>query len=207
MRSAMLVFHEECYAVFHEECYAVFHEECYAVFHEECYAVIARTFCFSNRGHGLYLCSPTEVQKFTVSAEFVQSLSEMVGELFLPHDMPEAPKESFFKGLFGGGLRSLDREELCEYLILPLVGESSGRASRSVAKHIPGPQAAIQDLDKRVTGVTSEVGRAHQMMVERGEKLGKLEDRAEKMASEAENFSHTSHSLMLKYKDKKWYQL
>nr|CAD7591411.1 unnamed protein product [Timema genevievae] len=128
-----------------------------------------------------------------------QSLSEMVGELFLPHDMPEAPKESFFKGLFGGGLRSLDREEL--------FGESSGRASRSVAKHIPGPQAAIQDLDKRVTGLTSEVGRAHQLMVERGEKLGKLEDRAEKMASEAENFSHTSHSLMLKYKDKKWYQL
>nr|CAD7196701.1 unnamed protein product [Timema douglasi] len=192
---------------------------------------IARTFCFSNRGHGLYLCSPTEVQKFTVSAEFVQSLSEMVGELFLPHDMPEAPKESFFKGLFGGGLRSLDREELCEYLILPLgvrflgdifkvpatnpshqthlfqLESQSGRASRSVAKHIPGPQAAIQDLDKRVTGVTSEVGRAHQMMVERGEKLGKLEDRAEKMASEAENFSHTSHSLMLKYKDKKWYQL
>nr|CAD7455569.1 unnamed protein product [Timema tahoe] len=134
-----------------------------------------------------------------------QSLSEMVGELFLPHDMPEAPKESFFKGLFGGGLRSLDREELCEYITLPL--GSSGRASRSVAKHIPGPQAAIQDLDKRVTGVTSEVGRAHQLMVERGEKLGKLEDRAEKMASEAENFSHTSHSLMLKYKDKKWYQL
>ncbi|KAI5700104.1 hypothetical protein M8J75_014311 [Diaphorina citri] len=31
---------------------------------------IARTFCFSNRGHGLYLCSPSEVQKFTVSAEF-----------------------------------------------------------------------------------------------------------------------------------------
>jgi syntaxin-binding protein 5 len=37
----------------------------------------------------------------------------MMGELFLPLDMPEAPKESFFKGLFGGGVRSLDREELC----------------------------------------------------------------------------------------------
>ena len=39
----------------------------------------------------------------------------MLGELFLPRDMPEAPKESFFKGLFGGGSRALDREELCEY--------------------------------------------------------------------------------------------
>lgn len=38
----------------------------------------------------------------------------MMGDLFVTVDMPEAPKESFFKGLFGGGSRSLDREELCE---------------------------------------------------------------------------------------------
>lgn len=39
----------------------------------------------------------------------------MIAELFLPHHMmPEQPKESFFKGLFGGGVRSLDREELCK---------------------------------------------------------------------------------------------
>lgn len=31
---------------------------------------IAKTFCFSNRGHGLYLASPTEIQKFTIDAEF-----------------------------------------------------------------------------------------------------------------------------------------
>lgn len=45
---------------------------------------------------------------------FSVNLAEMVGELFLPHDMPEPPKESFFRGLFGGGTRSLDREELCK---------------------------------------------------------------------------------------------
>lgn len=39
----------------------------------------------------------------------------MVGDLFLPHDMPEPPKQSFFQGLFGGGTRNLDREELCKY--------------------------------------------------------------------------------------------
>lgn len=38
----------------------------------------------------------------------------MVGEYYLPADMPEPPKESFFKGLFGGGVRNLDREELCK---------------------------------------------------------------------------------------------
>lgn len=37
----------------------------------------------------------------------------MIGELFIPHEMPEPPKESFLKGLFGGGYRNLDREELC----------------------------------------------------------------------------------------------
>ncbi|XP_023722395.2 syntaxin-binding protein 5 isoform X4 [Cryptotermes secundus] len=160
---------------------------------------IARTFCFSNRGHGLYLCSPTEVQKFTVSADFCSSLAEMVGELFLPHDMPEPPKEGFFKGLFGGGIRPLDREEL--------FGEASGRASRSVAKLIPGPSANIEAMGQRVTSVTGDIARTHQLVVERGEKLGQLEERTQRMMSEAENFSHSAHSLMLKYRDKKWYQL
>lgn len=39
-----------------------------------------------------------------------------MSELFQAHEMPEPPKEGFFKGLFGGGLRSLDREELCKCL-------------------------------------------------------------------------------------------
>lgn len=39
----------------------------------------------------------------------------MMGDLFIVHDMPEPPKEGFFKGLFGGGARTVDREELCKY--------------------------------------------------------------------------------------------
>ncbi|KAF6205469.1 hypothetical protein GE061_019642 [Apolygus lucorum] len=156
---------------------------------------IARTFSFSNHGHGLFLCSPTEVQKFTVSAEFCASLGEMVGELFLPHEMPEPPKESFFKGLFGGGSRSLDREEL--------FGEQSGKASRTTAKHIPGINQLQADSGK----ACNEVQKAHRMVVERGEKLSQLEERTEKMMNEAENFQSSAHSLMLKYKDKKWYQI
>ena len=38
----------------------------------------------------------------------------MMGNLYTVQEMPEQPKESFFKGLFGGGAKSLDREELCE---------------------------------------------------------------------------------------------
>lgn len=47
---------------------------------------------------------------------FSGELTEMMGDLFIGHDMPEPPKESFFRGLFGGGSRSLDREELCKLL-------------------------------------------------------------------------------------------
>ncbi|KAK4881718.1 hypothetical protein RN001_005037 [Aquatica leii] len=157
---------------------------------------ISRTFCFSNKGHGLYLCSPSELQKFTLCTDFCVNLPEMMGELFLPLDMPEAPKESFFKGLFGGGVRSLDREEL--------FGESSGKANKSIAKHIPG---SLQELGGRASTAASEINRAHKLALERGDKLNQLEERAERMRSEAENFSQSAHELMLKYKDKKWYQL
>ncbi|XP_017782469.1 PREDICTED: syntaxin-binding protein 5 isoform X4 [Nicrophorus vespilloides] len=157
---------------------------------------ISKTFCFSNRGHGLYLCSPSELQKFTLCADFCTNMNVMLGEIFIPLDMPEPPKESFFRGLFGGGVRSLDREEL--------FGENSGKASKHVAKHIPG---ALQEMNSRVASSSNEISRAHKLMLERGEKLGKLEDSSERMRNEAENFAGTAHDLMLKYKDKKWYQL
>jgi len=45
------------------------------------------------------------------------------------------------------------------------------------------------------------------MMIERGDKLNKLEDNAERMANEAQQFSGAASQLMAKYRDKKWYQL
>ncbi|KAL9878914.1 syntaxin-binding protein tomosyn isoform 4-T5 [Glossina fuscipes fuscipes] len=158
---------------------------------------ISKIFCFSNKGHGLYMASPTEIQKFTISAEFCQFITEMLGSLFTVREMPEQPKESFFKGLFGGGTKSIDREEL--------FGEQSGKANRSVAKHIPGP--TLDQLGQRASTAASEISRAHQLAMERGEKLNLLEERAERMANQAQDFSGTAHQLMLRYKDKKWYQL
>ncbi|XP_043200839.1 syntaxin-binding protein 5-like isoform X4 [Amphibalanus amphitrite] len=160
---------------------------------------MARTFCISNHGHGLYLCSPSEIQKFTISSEFCTQLQDMVGELFLACDMPELPQQGFLKGLFGGGVRSLDREEL--------FGETSGKASRSVAKLLTGPTAQAEQLQARVSSTGGDVGRARQAMIERGQKLSKLEDRTEQLMADADNFSSTAHQLMMRYKDKKWYQL
>ncbi|KRG07074.1 syntaxin-binding protein 5 isoform X3 [Drosophila mojavensis] len=158
---------------------------------------ISKIFCFSHKGHGLYMASPTEIQKFTISSEFCQFILEMMGDLYTVHEMPEQPKEGFFKGLFGGGAKLLDREEL--------FGEQSGKANRSVARHIPGPN--LEQLGQRASTAASEISRAHQLAMERGEKLNLLEERAERMANTAQDFSGTAHQLMLKYKDKKWYQL
>lgn len=89
------------------------------------------------------------------------------------------------------------------------VGEASGKSSRSVAKLIPGPAAppGMEHAQMRAGTLASEVAKTRMKLVERGQKLGEVEERTEKMMNEAENFSSAAHQLMLKYKDKKWYQL
>ncbi|KAK6170712.1 hypothetical protein SNE40_019034 [Patella caerulea] len=158
---------------------------------------VARTFCFSNSGHALYLCSPTEIQKITYSSEICDNLNEMLGDLFLPCETPEAPKQSFFKNLFGGGTGVLDREEL--------FGESSGKASKGLAKHIPG-SGGMAHLKAESTGIAGDLARTRLALNERGEKLGDLDDRSAQMMAQAESFAQAAHQIMNKYKDKKWYQ-
>ncbi|XP_077206563.1 syntaxin-binding protein 5 isoform X2 [Paroedura picta] len=159
---------------------------------------IARTFCFTNNGQALYLVSPTEIQRITYSQETCENLQEMLGELFTPVETPEAPNRGFFKGLFGGGAQSLDREEL--------FGESAaGKASRSLAQHIPGP-GGIEGVKGAASGIVCELARARLALDERGQKLGELEERTAAMLASADSFSKHAHEMMLKCKDKKWYQ-
>jgi len=48
--------------------------------------------------------------------ECSENLKDVVGELFQPCNMPEAPKQNFFKNLFIGAISTtVDREELCAY--------------------------------------------------------------------------------------------
>ncbi|EFX88611.1 hypothetical protein DAPPUDRAFT_41708 [Daphnia pulex] len=160
---------------------------------------IARNFRFTSHGHGMYLCSPSEMEKFTISSAFASTLGDLMGEMFMPCEMPEPPKEGFFKGLFGGGVRPLDREEL--------FGESTGKAGRGVARHIPGPAANLETLTYKAGSVAAEVQKTRQALNERGDKLGMLEDRTQRMANEAENFSNAAHQLMVRCRERKWYQL
>ncbi|KAM4699212.1 syntaxin-binding protein 5-like isoform 3-T3 [Discoglossus pictus] len=159
---------------------------------------IARTFCFTNGGQALYLSSPTEIQRITYSQEMCDSLQDMLGDLFTMVETPEAQNRGFLKGLFGGSGQTLDREEL--------FGEATaGKASRSLAQHIPGP-AGIEGVKGAATGVAADLYRARIALDERGQRLGELEDKTAGMMSSAEAFSKHAHGLMLKYKDKKWYQ-
>ncbi|XP_076835291.1 syntaxin-binding protein 5-like isoform X6 [Brachyhypopomus gauderio] len=160
---------------------------------------IARTFCFSNLGQALYLTSPMEIQRLTYSQETCDNLQEMLGELFTPVETPEAPNRGFFKGLFGGGAQSLDREDLFGEL-------AAGKASRSLAQHIPGP-GSMEGMKGAASGVVGELARARIALDERGQKLGELEERTAAMMASADAFSRHAHDVMLKYKDKKWYQL
>ncbi|XP_045916135.1 syntaxin-binding protein 5a isoform X1 [Micropterus dolomieu] len=159
---------------------------------------IARTFCFTNLGQAMYLCSPTEIQRITYSQDICENLQEMLGELFTPVETPEAPNRGFFKGLFGGGAQSLDREEL--------FGEiASGKANRSLAQHIPGP-GGLEGMKGAASGVVGDLARARIALDERGQKLGELDERTAAMMASADVFSKHAHEMMLKCKDKKWYQ-
>ncbi|KAF5909646.1 syntaxin-binding protein 5-like isoform X3, partial [Clarias magur] len=146
---------------------------------------IARTFCFSNLGQALYLTSPTEIQRITYSQETCDNLQEMLGELFTPVETPEAPNKGFFKGLFGGGAQSLDREDLFGEL-------SAGKASRSLAQHIPGP-GGMEGMKGAASGVVGELARARIALDERGQKLGELEERTAAMMASADSFSKHAH--------------
>ncbi|XP_062324818.1 syntaxin-binding protein 5-like isoform X5 [Osmerus eperlanus] len=160
---------------------------------------IARTFCFSNLGQALYMNSSMEIQRITYIQETCDNLQEMLSELFTPVETPEAPNRGFFKGLFGGGAQSLDREDL--------FGETTaGKASSSLAQHIPGP-GGMEGMKGAASGVVGDLARARIALDERGQKLGELEERTAAMMASADSFSKHAHGIMLKYKDKKWYQL
>ncbi|XP_048396317.1 syntaxin-binding protein 5-like isoform X5 [Stegostoma tigrinum] len=159
---------------------------------------IARTFCFTNGGQALYLSSPTEIQRITYSQEMCENLQEMLGDLFTPIETPEAQNRGFLKGLFGGSGQTFDREEL--------FGEASaGKASRTLAQHIPGP-GGLEGVKGAASGVVGDLARARIALDERGQRLGELEDRTAAMMASAETFSKHAHELMLKCRDKKWYQ-
>jgi len=162
--------------------------------------LLSRTMCFTNFGHGLFFVNPTEIQKFSISSEFMRQLPEMRGRVFTKDiPMPEPPKQGFLKGasslLFGGGPKPTDRDEL--------FGEHAGKAQSGVAQRTGGNMVPLQ---ANASGGTSEVSKAKDAMIERGQKLNEIEDQVENMSNEAKIYAQNCQALKNHYKNKKWYQ-
>jgi len=159
-------------------------------------ARISRTLRFSIGGAGTYFTNPNQVQKFSVNKEGTKNVYESFGKFYQDNvEMPEAPKQSFFKGFFGGGTKQLDRNEL--------FGES--KASSSLAVVTQGD--AMKNATANSISAESEIFKAKQAVCERGNKLNEVEEKTELLSNDAKIWADTSHKMMEKYKNKKWYQL
>lgn len=76
-----------------------------------------------------------------------------------------------------------------------VVGETAaGKASRSLAQHIPGP-GNMEGMKSAASGVVGDLARARIALDERGQKLGELEERTAAMMASADSFSKHAHDV------------
>jgi len=154
-------------------------------------SMMGLTFTFTNRGHGLYMCSPTEIQKITISADIKEQINEMLCELYSPSiSMPEAPKQNFFAKLFTAN-NVIDADQL--------FGEAAGKAPLGVAKKEDVNINQIRGKADSAMGVVSDT---RMKLIERGQKLNEVEIASKQMSDRAEEFSLFTHRVMLKQKEK-----
>lgn len=79
--------------------------------------------------------------------------------------------------------------------MLFVVGEAAaGKASRSLAQHIPG-QGGMEGMKAAAGGVVGDLARARIALDERGQRLGELEERTAHMMTSAETFSKHAHEV------------
>ncbi|VDK51513.1 unnamed protein product [Anisakis simplex] len=160
---------------------------------------------FSEHGLGVYAITPSEVQKFTVCSELAGQVQECMGELFVPVDMPEPPRSSFFKGvstLFAGQKESVDLDSI---FVEKNPSSTAGSGMRSIAKTIPGPSASLDQATSRGISAGHAANIALQALHERGEKLGATVDATERLKDNAMNLSQRTGKLVEKYEKKKWF--
>lgn len=83
--------------------------------------------------------------------------------------------------------------------MFPTVGEAAaGKASRSLAQHIPG-QGGVEGMKVAASGAVGELARARIALDERGQRLGELEERTALMMTSAEAFSKHAHEVKMKH--------
>ncbi|CAI4230060.1 unnamed protein product [Auanema sp. JU1783] len=166
---------------------------------------------FSEHGLGIFMTSPSEMEKYTICTELAEQTADSMGELYVTCEMPEAPKSSsFLKGvssIFGNSPRQADATDL-ECILSgdkdkSVIGGSAGM--RSIARTIPGPAA---NMDRaHASGISA--GQAAQMALqnlnERSDKLNAVVDSTENLKNSAMNMASRSTKLVEKFEKKKWY--
>ncbi|CAF0752875.1 unnamed protein product [Adineta steineri] len=156
-------------------------------------SMISSTFTFTNRGHGLYMCSPTEIQKITISSDIKEQINEMLCELYSPSIlMPEAPKQNFFAKLFASNAM-IDSDQL--------FGEAAGKAPAGVIKK-EDVNVNMNQLRGNTDSASSAIHDTRMKLLERGQKLNEIDIASKEMADRAEEFSSLSRKVMLKQKEK-----
>ncbi|KAK0426104.1 hypothetical protein QR680_009535 [Steinernema hermaphroditum] len=159
---------------------------------------------FSDHGLGVYMATPSEIQKFTVCSELTSQVAESMGELFVPVDTPEPPKTSFFKGvstLFSSQKESIDLDSVFS----EKSNSTTVSGMRSIARTIQGP--SLEQATGRAVTAGQAASMAVQALNERGEKLNATLDATEHLKNNAMNLQQRSGKLLEKYEKKKWYQL
>ncbi|CAJ0927632.1 unnamed protein product, partial [Mesorhabditis belari] len=164
---------------------------------------------FSEHGLGVYMASPSEIEKFTVCAELGEQVDEALGELFVPVDMPEPPKQT---SLLKGGLSALfsanSRQETVDLDTLFSDRDkppSAATSMRSVAKMIPGPSISMDRAHQGGVSAGMAAQMAMQNLSERGERLNQVVDTTENLKNSAQSLSSRTGKLVEKYEKKKWY--
>eukprot|EP00080_Pristionchus_pacificus_P006319 PDM66339.1 tom-1 [Pristionchus pacificus] len=173
----------------------------------------------SEHGLGIYMASPSEMEKYTVCAELAEQASESMGELFVPTEVTDpngavnggngGGAGSFLKGIFSGvgtTPRGAGPTDLDAILADKPghSGTSGSVAMRTVGRTIPGPAR----IDRAATGSVSAgqaAAMALQNLNERSEKLNATVDATENLKNSAMNMASRSAKLVEKMEKKKWY--
>ncbi|CAF4065954.1 unnamed protein product [Rotaria sp. Silwood2] len=156
-------------------------------------SLAASTCTFTDRGHGLFMCSPTEIQKLSIASDVKEQVNEMLCELYDPSVvMPAAPKQNFFAKIFASN-SFVDSDQL--------FGEAAGKAPFGIVKR-EDVNANMNRMRGTVDSVTNVVADTRNKLIERGQKLSEVEMASKQMSERAEEFATLSHKVMLKEKEK-----
>ncbi|VDO42935.1 unnamed protein product [Onchocerca flexuosa] len=138
------------------------------------------------------MITPSEIQKFTVCSESANQVQESAGDLFVPIDMPEPPKNSFLKEMSTLFVSQKESFDLDTIFLDKNPNSVPGSSMRSIAKTIPGP-------------LSMEQASARAALHERGEKLNVAVEATERLKENAVTLSQRTGKLVEKYEKKKWY--